>query len=80
MQKILDKKLFEQKKCLKILASEIFCSPKILTSKLALNEENCLCPFLIIMKNTVLCVVVAVTLTVNVNKNNVFIFEVINLP
>ena len=36
----LSAKYFGQKKCLKILASKTFCSPKILTSEVALNEKN----------------------------------------
>ena len=48
--------------------SEIFCSPKILTYEVALNEKNCLFSLLITMINTVLCVVVTATLTVIINK------------
>ena len=53
-------------------------SLKLLTSQIALNEKKFF--FSIIMINTVLCVVVAVTLTAIVNKNNAFIFGIIILP
>ena len=52
----------------------------ILMSEIDLNKKKIFILFLITMINKVLCVVVAVTLTAIVNKNNGFIFGVIILP
>ena len=50
----------------------------MLMSEITLNEKKFF-SFLITMINTVLGIAVAVTLTVIVNKNNVFIFRVVIL-
>ena len=75
-----DKKLFRQKKCLKILASKIFCSPKILTPEIALNEKKKILFCNNYDKYSPMCGRTTRTSLVIVNKNNVFIFGVTILP